>query len=474
MKVNQIADVSIGLSVTPAATAGFSVPLLLVDTTDVPIDRRYIITSRSSFATDLTADSDAEEWATILWGQNYNPSQAYIGRWISTASNPYFVCGDFETDPTVWAAISDGDLTVTTTAGADILAALDFTAPVTTMAAVALVFDTALVAGGVSGARCSLDALDRIVFTDPAVTGAGADTVLLTQSGAGTDMTLPAWLDVAGGFQVGGVDAEGLDDALAAIMALDDTAFVIHQRGGSIAQQVDLATAVITYRKVCELTNNDSDAKDSTKSTDVGYLLEALANKNTHITYTEHTTQSPDAALNGEIYARGEEGAHSLALNALTSVFESGLDSDGTTVIPLTDGERSALEAKGYDYLVKPSSSVHCVTGLTTGAVEMRHRVGFYWAEARTSEDIYAYLLANNVTTFSDPDIAAIGGILNRYLEILVQRKTIEAGYTINLPSAASFSAAVKATHVLTLSDVAQLVGEIAVNSVVMTLSATV
>ena len=478
MKVSDIFDVSIGLSSTPAANAGFSVPLLLVDTTDVPVDRRYIITDRSSYSTDLKADSDAEEWATILWGQNYNPSEAYIGRWVSSATPAHYICGSPGTTIATWAAVTAGDFGLTIGGVPTVLVTTGTMAAVTSLADVAAIIQTAVQAEAGDYAACTVtvDALDRIVLSN-STTGSTSDAIGFTAptGGAGTDISAANYLNISSGaFAVAGLDAEDPDDTMAAILALDNTPFIIDVRGASIAQEVDLATACVTYKKMCELRNTDADSKDSSATTDVPYQLSQLTNKNTHICYTEHTTQQPDAAVIGEIYARGEEGKHSEALNGLTSVYESGLHGDATTVIPLTSTERTALEDKGCDYLVNPAGTVHLRHGLTTGGVEVRHRVGLYWAEARISEGGYAFLLANNVVTFSDPDIAAIGGIANQYLQTLVQRKCIEDGYTLNLPSAADITATIKATHTLTLADMAALVAQYAVNDVVMTMSAQV
>lgn len=477
MKLSGKADVNTALSSTPPSTASFSTPLLLVDHADVPIDKRYIITDRASYATDLTASSDAKNWATILWGQNYNPAEAYIGRWASSATAPHYICGSAGSTIATWAAVTAGDFGISIGGVPTVLVTTATMAAVTSMADVCAIIQTAVQAEAGDWAACTvaLDALDRPVLSN-SDTGAAADAVSFTAptGGAGTDISTTNFLNVSSGaFAVAGLDAEDLDDALAAILALDDTPFVIHQRGGSIAQKVALGTSVVAYRKVCELVDNDINSIDSGSTTDVPYQLSQLTNKNVHITYTEHTTQHPDAAINGEIYMRSE-GSTNLANTALTSVYESGLGADGTSVEALTTGQISALDAKGCDYLVKPSTIVHLNHGLTTGGVEMRHRVGFYWADQRIAEGIYAYLLSQDVVTYSDPDIAAIGDIAKRFLDILVTRKVIEGGYTLDLPSAADITATTKATHTLNLADIASLVGQIAVNDVTMTMSASV
>lgn len=479
MNVNEIADVSTGLSSTPPSVASFSVPLMLVDTDDVPLDKRYIITARSSYATDLTADSDAKNWATILWGQDYNPAQAYIGRWVSAASSPYFVCGSPGTTISNWVGVTtSGDFAITDGTDTEEFSTGLFTA-VTSLSDVAAIIQTeiqtATTITSLATATCVVDSFSRIVITDSA-TGASAPTisVVAPTTPPGTDITTENFLNIASGaFSVAGLDAEDLDDALAAVLALTDVPFVIQQRGGSIAQKVDLATAVISYRKVCLLVDNDTDSKNSSSTTDVPYQLSQLTNKNTHVSYTEHIGQSPDGAINGQILML-PEGSTSLANNSLSLVSESGLGANGSEVIALTPGERTALNDKGCDYLIKPSTIVHLRHGITTGGVEMRHRIAFYWSDTRISEGIYAYLLSSNVVTFSDPDIIAIGDIAKKFLGILVERKVIDAVPPLNLPSAADITATVKATHTLTLADVAALIGQLAVNDVVMTMSASV
>jgi len=472
MKVSDIVPVTIGFSRTPPSQASFGVGCVLVDHSDVPIDRRYRIVTNPGYLTSLTSGSAAYSWCSTLWGQNYSPSQAYIGRWVSSDSSPYFVCGSHETDLTIWKAIEDGSFTVTTTAGADALTALDFSS-VTSIADVCSVIQTGLTDGGVSGATVALDALDRIVFTDPAagVAGAGSDTVLISASGTGTHLELAAYLDAVGGFAVGGVDAEPLSDAVAAIIAKTNVPFVFCQRGASIAQAVAFSTAINAMKKLCFLVINDTDAKDSTKSSDVGYQLNALGHKNTWVCYTEHTTQNPDAAILGEIFPR-TEATTNFALTPLSGVSKSGLDPDGTTAIPLTAEEITALVAKGYDFLVKPSTLVHCVKGLAVdGATEMRLIFGKYFEEAKISEGVYGYMVNQNVVTFSDPDITAIKSIIDYWLKVGVKRKLLDDGYTIEMPAAADFTAAAKATHQMALTDLTEADAQIAVNEVNITLT---
>lgn len=477
MKITEVVDYSIALSSVPASTAGFSVSMLLADVTEVPIDTRYRIVTRSTYASVLSGS--AETWAASLWGQNYNPAEAYIGRWVSAASSPYFVLPDYNTTLATWTAVSDGDIRITDGTNTDDLTGLDFSTA-TSLADVAQVIETAIQAiavpniTGLDSATFDIDDLSRMILTHTSVTGSAAATVSMIQlpAGAGTDISVAGFLGVATGFIVSGVDAEDPDDAMAAILDLDNTPFIMHEIGASIAQQQSLAVACASYKKMYEINVRDADAKDSAATTDIAYILNGLSNNNAHGTYTEHTTQYPSAAISGEIYML-PEGRGQLSLHGLAQVYESGLPAGGGYG-PLTPTERSALDDKNCDYLVRPSSTVHLVNGLTFGGVEVRHRVGYYWAEARTTEEMYAYLLLNPVTTFSDRHIQAMGAIVSKYLDILVERECAEAGYTLNLPSAADISLVEKATHTLTMLEVASIISQYAINSVVMTATATV
>jgi hypothetical protein len=480
MLVSEVASVTIGLSTTPASVASFSVPLLLVDHADVPVDRRYRQVTRSSYATDLTASTDQVGWCAALWGQNYNPAQAYIGRWVGTAISSYNVFPNALSVAATWAALAaTGKFELDDGVNQEDISP-DFTGD-TTMANVCASINTALGAStNFTAYTCALDNLDRITITG-ITPGASSPTFATGTPGSGVDLTLPAYLGTE--IAIDGIDAETLGSAMSAILALDNTPYIMCQRGGSIAQVVAFSTAVNALDKYLLLVCNDEDAKDSVATSDFPYQIEALSHNKTHMCYTEHHTdngaaadQHPDAAVIGEVLVRLDgEGANNLALASLSSVSQSGLDGDKTTVIPLTVAERTALDAKGCDYLVKPSSVTHLTTGLAAGGNEVRVMIGKAYMAAKISEGIYGYLIANNVVTFSDTDVQAIKGIVDYWATEMANRKLLDAdSFVWNFPDAADFTAAQKATHTMTLSNVFSADVQAAVNDVVMTLDFSV
>lgn len=490
MQILDKSNFSIGLTPTVTGQTVFGVSLLLVDHADVPIDRRYRITTRADKATDFTAATEHLAWLTTLWGQqNGSPATAYVGRWVSAASSPYCYFPAATSLLSAYTSVSDFYLNITdndTVPNEDEVGPIDATSGVTTMADLCAKIETALQAiavpniTGLDTATCALDKLGRIAITN-STTGAAALTITTAAASTGTD--LAGVLYWGAGVIQAGLDVEALGTALAAIVALTNVPFAITERGASIAQAVAFSTAVNSLDKICEIVVADTDAKDSGASSDIAYQVQALGHQKTHMTYTEHHTDNgaasndyshADAAVLGEVLPRTNgEGRHKWNDNAMTSVYESGLDADLTTIRPLTAGERAALEAKGCDYLATIGGSTVLVNGLAAGGNEMRVMLGKAFMAARINEAVWSYSLANDMA-FDDEDILAIKGIIEYWYGVMVDRRLLRAGATVTMPSAADFTSAVMATHTMTLTDILNATVQPAVNNVIGTINFSV
>lgn len=469
MDMNQIVNVSIGLSVTPASKLSFSIPLLLVDHADVPVYDRYRTVTKTSYASALTAATDQLNWCAALWGQNYNPTQAYIGRWINAVTASHAIFRSATSNAATYAALTNtGKFKITEYGDAGITVTPNFTG-VTTMAGVCAAIQAAFPTGVYHAYTCALDKLSRPVITSDN-TGSTAASVTIAAPSSGVDLTGVLYLGA--GTSVAGNDAESLGAALIAILAkgVSPAPFIICQRGGSIAQVTAFSTVINAMEKALILINNDANAETSATS-DFCYAIHALEHDRTYMIYTEHTTQYPDASAIGEILSRpNKEGAVSLALNPMSGLSESGLS--GTAVVPLTDDERIYLKGKGCDYLINPVGQTHMQHGLAASGVEFRIIIGKSFMAAKIAEDVYAYLLANEVVTFSDADVQAIKSIVSYWANEMSERKMLDKDtFVWNFPSAADFTAAMKATHTMTLSDVFSSDVLSAVNDIIMTLA---
>lgn len=470
MNISDLWGVTTALSQTPASTASFGVSALLVDHADVPLYANgggYIITTRSTYTTDLTAATEQVNWCAALWGQTYNPATAYICRWAKSATASECYMPDATQVASVYAALAatakvkvyEG------TASEDI--SPDFTGD-TTMADVAASINTALGLGTLTASyTCQIDSQDNIVITSDN-TGASAAAISIATPSSGVDLTGAAYLGSS--VAIAGLDAEAAGTAMARVLAQTDVPYAWHLGSTpSVAQATAFSTAVNALNKFYFLRESDTTAKTSGVA-DLSYAIDALSHNRTYGIYTEHTTangaaadQFPNAAVCGEILPRSE-GSTNYAMTPLSGLSESGLSGDGVTVLPLTATERGFLEGKSCDYLITPSTLTHCRNGLTYGGQEVRVMVARDYFNAHICEDIYAYTIAQNVIVFSDTDISAIRGIVEHWANILVDRKCLEPGYTINMPLASSFTATQKATHTLPLSDIGTFSVSIAIN----------
>ena len=472
MKLSEFVNVDSVVTQVPPATVSFSKPALIGDFPEIPIDKVYREITQSSQASVLTTSAAAGLWASALWSQDLNIASAYIVRWISTAIAPRFVMTDAVQVVSAYNAITvSGSFSVTdgtTTEDFDTAPMDGFTTYAQVLAAIqAAVRTSSSFAADLSAAVVALDDLGR-PYLETADTGESATTysVVATGTPAGTDITAAGFLNIASrAFVVAGMDAEDMDDALARMIEAKNDFSIVHEIGGSVANQTSLAVAGSVYKKLVAFNVRDSHAKDAAQTDDLAYALHAASNNWSFGIYTEWDNAFgwPAAAVNGQILPR-PPGSASGANNLLNNVNESGKGTDGTSVIPLTPDERAALDDKGCDYIVEPIQGKHCAKGLTFGGLEIKTRVGLMWAEYMSMVEIASYLYQNEVT-FNDADINAIAGIILNKLAILVQRKCL-ASYAANIPLASSISLSVQAAHNLDLSEVASAIAAYAINTV--------
>jgi len=380
-----------------------------------------------------------------------------IGRWVSAATSPYFVCSGAVKTIADWVLVTAGGIKVTTDAGTDDIATIDFSSGVTTWADVASKIDAALVAAGTSGARCYVDSLDRLYIIDPAVTGSLENNVVLATPTAGTDITAAAYLNVASGFIQAGADAEDPDDALTPISNLDDSYYeVMVERSATTDQQYDLAAAINSLKKQCTLVYTSTDAKASGTSTDLGSRVQAAALSRVMSIYTEHTTQWPEAANNGCVLP-AVEGTTEFAQESLSGVSESGLAPDGTAKA-LTPTEITVLEGKGYSRVADVGGVIFCTGGFNANGVEHRIMLGKDWFEARVQEGVFTILIQNPLSAFDNPTLGQFEDVVKQYSTEAISRgilvDTPARPFIIDFPDADDFTQAQRATHNMALDDV--------------------
>lgn len=468
------------LDSTPFTAEKYTKPCVLVDHADIPVDKRFRQVTPATWATRLTADSEQYNWFEKFYNQSYptNPANSrknvvgYVGRWLSDAIAAYRVFPNAEDDATVWAAVlAAGAFNIDDGTNAEDISP-DLTG-VTDMEDVATSI-TAALAGGTNftGYVCSVDAYDRLIITG-STAGASAPSFTIGSPASGTDLSGALYLGNATSFLQAGLDAETLGAAVTAIRAMSTDPTVFFERGATDVQALAFLTAMDSIDGVfsCVVTE-DTEHEDSEATTTLAYQAESFEFSKCHIIYSRQGDY-PDAVFYGEILPR-DEGTCDYALTPCTTnptyrAQASGMEADGVTSAEVSAAAVEALDNAKCDFVTTPDGShTHLARGLCPNGDEVRIVLGQMYIEYNSSKEGYLYMLAQEVVTFSDIDIMAIKGIGEKWLDLAVTRRMINAGYSLNMPSAADFSAEERASHYMSLPGVASAGLQFAVNQVFM------
>lgn len=472
MQVQDFFRLSINLESTPTTASKYTVPLLLIDHADIPVDVRVRQVTPATLTTRLTAASTQLSWFNQFYAQNFptNPANVrknvagYVGRWVSAATAAYRVFPNAEDTASVWAALtSTGSFNIDDgTNDEDINP--DFTGD-TDMDDVAASITTALAGGtNFTGYVCSVDNLDRLIITG-STTGASAPSFTISAPAAGTDLSATAYLGNSTSFLQAGLAAETLTAAAQAVFAINNAPTVCFERGATDVQKLAWVTAMDAIDgKFTVVTTTDTDHEDSEATTTLGYQMEALELDKAFVIYSRQTDYN-DAAAFGENLPQ-KEGSVDYALNPLVGVYQSGMALDGVTPAEVSDAAVEALDAAKTDFITKPYNVYHLARGLCPSGDEVRVVLCKQWAEYNVSLEGYLFMIENKVNTFSDTFLMSLKGIFEKYLDECVARRCLEPGYTINMPAAADFTAAQKASHQMDLTDIASAGIQFAVNYV--------
>jgi hypothetical protein len=437
-------------SVAPRAT--FGIQLLLVDDEQIPLDLRLRLTTPTGWSTEYTSGTVPYDYAGVFFGQAIKADTLMFGRWISAASNPYFVCGPgYEKTAATWAAVTDAEFAVTDGTNTDNIGPLTF-AGVTELSQILPILNAGLAAVGaptVTGLNTfifSIDSTGRLVLTS-SVSGAAADTISITAhtSPTGTEIS-ETLMDAANGTPVAGFDAEEPEEALQAISVIDDSYYNIHIRGADDTQKEALGVYVESQEKLIDLVTDDPNCLLPASVDDLAYNLFTLNTKRSLVIWHRDTDAYPDAAAAGRFLPE-KEGTFQFEWQDLALITDSG---DGT---PLTTGERTALADKNASHIERVAPITFLYNGLTSGGIEKRIMLGRDWFVARNREDIFTYQINTKLAAFDNTTLTAIEEIIRKNGTEAIDRRIIvntpERPFTVTLPDADDIDTATRATHEL-------------------------
>lgn len=246
-------------------------------------------------------------------------------------------------------------------------------------------------------------------------------------------------------------------DALAAIQELNDTFWMVSERGMVQAEQETFAAGVNAMSKALVLVTNDADSYDSGSTTDLAYNLKALSQKRVMVIYHDDSAVYPDACVNGCVIP-ATEGTTAWSFETLSAIDQSGQETTGD---PLTTTQKAALEAKNCQFIDTVGSNTFLAcglkSGLTVGGEEMRIILGRDWFVARYNEGLFTDMLNSPVHLFDNNTIGRAETLLRKLFAEGKTRNifvdTPDRPFTVNFPDADDITAGERASHGLTITE---------------------
>lgn len=467
VQVSDRVDVQALLQTAVVVPASLRKAVYFVDTDEVPLDRRLVEVTKSDFGDTLDSTGYPYAFANLHFSQKRKPQSLQIARWAQTASNPLWVAGDHETDLATWAAITDGSIRIVdadTPANYDDVVAIDFSS-MTNISQLPTVLTNAVQAVttpnvvGLDTAVWSYDLYGRLLMTMP---DTGADAIFVTMEAvapaSGTDLV--AVLDATNATSVEGIDAESIGDAIDALRAIDDTGvfytakFTTASDVARAAELTAMAAKVEALPKFAVFAADDTDIKDTSVTSDIASVLQALGYKRTMGIYYESISDRPlmipEAALLGCVIP-GEEGTVSYNDEDLTGVSQSGF------VSALSKAQRDVVTSKGFNVIEAVAGFTYLYDGLTIGGEELRIMVGRDWFVNTIASAAFTYKINSPLNAFDNETIAAMANIVLEAGTEAIRRRilvdTVDRPFLVTPPDADDFTQAQRASHYMQLPD---------------------
>lgn len=478
VQISDRIDVQSILQTAIAPQQGFAKNVFIIDSDEIPVDRRVIEVTRNDYADKLDSSGLPYAYAQTHFSQKRTPDSLLIAKWAKAASNTYTVLGSaWEQDHTVWKTITDGTFQVFevgTPTTLDEITDVDLSG-ITALDQIPDVLNAKLAAlagpnvSGLDTAEFSIDVFGRLVLTMPN-TGASAERVNIApvSPAAGTD--LATLMDYTESTPVLGLDAETITDAIDAIMSKDNTGYFVtakfdNTKATKATEIAAFCAKIESMEKIGVVMADDPLIMDPADTTNIFAQMRALGYKRTAGIYFEsiasRETDFPDSAGLGAVMP-AIEGTTKFCQEALVGVGVSGY------IDPLTKSESDGVNENGGNVVESVGGSTYWFDGLTFGGEEIRIMLGRDWFVTRVREDIFNYTINQPLTAFDNETLTAIGGFIRNRGEQAIRRRigvdTAERPFTVSMPDEDDFTAAERATHEMETLEVFQLYLNSAVN----------
>lgn len=222
--------VAVSVSITPSGTPtpNFNTGLVMGSSSVIDVvTRMRTYSTLAAVAADFGTVAPEYLAAQAWFGQLPQPTSLNIGRWAQSATSGQLYCGGLSaanTPVSAWSSISNGSFHLSVDGAAQSITGLNFSSgPVTSLAGVASVIQTALRAigsGGYTASTCVYDQVYNRFVISSGTTGTSSIVTFLTTGGGGTDISgqLAGLSTSSGAYVAAGIAAETY---LSAVTTLD-------------------------------------------------------------------------------------------------------------------------------------------------------------------------------------------------------------------------------------------------------------
>lgn len=433
----------------------FGTMMAMLDEASIPVDRRVLTVSSTSYKEDLPLDSVARAYAGAFFSQDLKADELLIGRRLEADTAPYFVWGPAnEADYLVYKAIADAEFAVQDS-GANVADAIgiDFSATTNLAQCYALIETTlqALVAPAVVGldsATVTVDSSGRVSINMPvAVAGATSPTITVVPvtAGAGTDIS--TLMDATNGISVVGYDEETILESYAAIKSVDDGFYNVESIRATDADNLLLAPEIETEIRQLTAVTKTVACENPESTTDIAAVLQSTGMSRTLLIYDPLMDTQFACAVDGRVLPE-EEGSADWAFSQLTGVEGSRLDT----------GVREALKAKNCNYFESVKGyRTYLYPGLNSTKIDKRVILGIDWFDNTNQIETFGIRMSQKFMGFDNETLTKIQEILERNSGIAISRKiftdSASRPFTITLPDEDDFTDTERETREMIITD---------------------
>jgi len=474
VQISDRVNVQAILQTAIAPAAGFGKALFMIDSDEIPTDKRVVEVTRGDYADHFDSNGLAYACCQTHFSQKRVPDSLLLGLYVSdNGDNAPAIATLPDADRTLvtYTSISNGSMTVDKD-GTDVdLTGLDFSGA-TAIDQIWTIIQTAIKSASTpdTNAFFGEDNFGRIALKLPdSVTGAG-HTVGIKPLGTPSGTDIAVLLGYATEVSTAGIDKADVPTNINDLLNVDNTGYYIFAKFSNVkaekeAEITAFCAKIESLEKIGIVLSDDTKIKDAADTTNIFAKMKALGYKRTAGIYYENIVSRekmfPDSAVLGCVIP-AQEGTTKFAQEEIVGISISGYNA------VLSEPETKAVTGHGGNVIERVGEVTYMFDGLTFGGEEIRIMLGRDWFVSRIREALFSYTIQQPLTAFDNETLTAIAGFIQDAGEKAIARRilvdTVERPFLVNLPDEDDFSQAERASHKMTAYDVFQAYLNSAVN----------